>query len=191
MKWRIPQGRTWRGILLLALLALLSWQLSRKPLDTTGGEVGPPDLKLNYALYDFSGHLLDEQGRVKLDIAAPVLRNDAESGVGTIESPEIRIQQESDRWYITAESAIVSADRETVNLTGAVNLARLDELTDQVLEIKTSEVVLHITPRIAMTDAGVSVRQSGDRLDAVGMRLDMINERYELLHDVRANYRTR
>jgi len=191
MRRRIPQGRTWRGILLLALLAVLTWQLSRKPLDTTGGEVGPPDLKLNYALYDFSGHLLDEQGRIKLDIAAPVLRNDAESGVGTIESPEIRIQQESDRWYITAESAIVSADREVVNLTGAVNLARLDELTDQVLEIKTSEVVLHITPRVAMTDAGVSVRQSGDRLDAVGMRLDMINERYELLHDVRAYYRTR
>jgi LPS export ABC transporter protein LptC len=191
VKRRILQHKTWRGILLLSLLAVLSWQLSRQPLDTPGSEVGPPDLRLNYALYDFSGHLLDEQGRVKLDIAAPVLRNDAESGVGTIESPEIRIQQEGDRWYITAESAIVSSDREIVNLIGGVNLSRLDELTDQVLEIKTSEVVLHISPRIAMTDAGVSVRQSGDRLDAVGMKLDMINERYELLHDVRAHYQTR
>lgn len=190
MKWRILQGRTWRGILLLALLALLSWQLSRQPLDPSTSEVGPPDLRLNYALYDFSGHLLDEQGRVKLDIAAPVLRNDAESGVGTIESPEIRIQQEDDRWYITAESAIVSPDREIVNLTGEVNLSRNDELTDQVLEIRTSDVRLHITPRTAMTDRGVSVWQGGDRLDAVGMRLDMINERYELLHDVRARYQT-
>jgi len=190
MNHRALQGKTWRGILLLTLLAVLSWQLSRQPLDMPGSEVGPPDLRLNYALYDFSGHLLDEQGRVKLDIAAPVLRNDAESGVGTVESPEIRIQQDSDRWYITAESAIVSPDREIVNLTGGVNLSRLDELTDQVLEIRTSEVVLHVTPRTAMTEAGVSVRQRGDRLDAVGMKLDMINEHYELLHDVRAHYQT-
>jgi LPS export ABC transporter protein LptC len=180
--------RTWRSILLLGLLALLSWQLSRQQQDTATSEPGPPDLRLNYALYDFSGRLLDEQGRVRLDLAAPVLRNDAESGVGTIESPEIHIQQEGDRWYITAESAVISPDREFVNLAGGVNLSRLDELTQQALEIKTSDVVLHITPRTAMTEAGVSVRQSGDRLDAVGMKLDMINERYELLHDVRAHY---
>lgn len=191
MKRRALEGRTWLGILLLALLALLSWQLSRQPLDTATSGFGPPDRRLNYALYDFSGRLLDEQGRIKLDITAPILRNDAESGVGTIESPEIRIQQDGDRWYITAESAIVSSDRETVNLSGEVNLSRLDEATKQTLEIETSEVVLHVTPRTAMTDAGVSVRQSGDRLDAVGMKLDMINERYELLHDVRAHYQTR
>jgi len=191
MKRRALQAKTSRGILLMGLLALLSLQLARQPLETVTREVGPPDRRLNYALYDFSGRLLDDQGRVKLDLAAPVLRNDAESGVGTIESPEIRIQQDGDRWYITAESAIVSSDRETVNLKGGVNLSRLDELTDQTLEIETSDVVLHVTPRTAITDAGVSVRQSGDRLDAVGMKLDMINERYELLHDVRARYQTR
>jgi len=190
MKWRSLHGRTWRGILLLTLLALLSWQLSRQPLDNVTERVGLPDLRLNYALYEFSGRLLDEHGRVKLDIAAPVLRNDAESGIGTIEAPEIQIQQEGNRWYITAESAIVSPDREIVNLMGAVSLSRLDERTDQVLDIATADVELHVTPRTAATDAGVSVRQSGDRLDAVGMRLDMINERYELLHDVTARYQT-
>ena len=41
MKWRSPHGRTWRGILLLTLLALLSWQLSRKPLDNVTNRVGP------------------------------------------------------------------------------------------------------------------------------------------------------
>jgi lipopolysaccharide export system protein LptC len=39
-----------------------------------------------------------------------------------------------------------------------------------------------------MTEAGVNIRQGDDRLDAVGMRLDMIGETYELLHDVRARY---
>jgi lipopolysaccharide export system protein LptC len=35
------------------------------------------------------------------------------------------------------------------------------------------------------------MQQQSDRLDAVGMTLDMVNERYELLNDVRAHYETR
>ncbi|HET6593529.1 MAG TPA: LPS export ABC transporter periplasmic protein LptC [Xanthomonadales bacterium] len=183
--------KTWHGILLLTLLALLSWHFSRGPLDTDATLVGLPDIRLNYAVYELKGRLLDDQGMVKIDIASPVLRNDAESGIGTIESPEIHIQEEKDHWYITAESAIISADREIVTLSGQVNLSRLDQLTDQTLQIETSDVVLNVTPRTAMSDAPVSMQQQSDRLDAVGMTLDMVNKRYELLNDVRAHYETR
>jgi len=182
--------KTWLGVAVLALLAVLSWQVARQPLQSTDVPPGPPDMRLNYALYDFSGRLLDEQGRVRMNIASPVLKNDAESGIGTIDAPEIHIQQEHDRWYITAESATVSPDREVVLLEGAVNLSRLNELTDRTLEIATSEVTLNVTPRVALTSAGVSLRQDGDRLDAVGMKLDMINRRYELLNEVRGHYET-
>jgi len=175
---------------MLALLALLSWHIARQPLQVADAPPGPPDIRLNYALYDFSGRLLDQQGQVRLDIASPFLKNDAESGIGTIEAPEIHIQQEHDRWYITAESATVSPDREVVVLEGTVNLSRLNELTDQTLEITTSKVILNVTPRVASTDAGVRIRQDSDRLDAVGMKLDMINRHYELLHEVRGHYET-
>ena len=56
--------RTWHGILFLSLLALLSWQLSRRQSETETAPVGPPDVRLNYALYDFKGRLLDERGQV-------------------------------------------------------------------------------------------------------------------------------
>jgi LPS export ABC transporter protein LptC len=72
-----------------------------------------------------------------------------------------------------------------------VNLSRLDQLTDQTLQIETSDVVLNVTPRTAMSDAPVSMQQQSDRLDAVGMTLDMVNKRYTLLDDVRAHYETR
>jgi LPS export ABC transporter protein LptC len=147
-------------------------------------------MRLNYALYDFNGRLLDERGSVKLSMTSPVLRNDAESGIGTLDSPEIHIQQDHDQWYINAESAIISPDREVVTLNGGVNMSRLNELTGQTLDIATTDVVLNVTPRTAMTDASVRIRQSGDELDAVGMKLDMIEKRYELLHEVRAHYET-
>ena len=146
------------------------------------------DTQLNYALHDFQGHLLDDQGQVSLEISSPVLRKNAESEVGTIERPVVRIQQEDDEWYIEAESAIITADREHVALEGYVNMVRTNRITGETLEITTEDVMLEVTPRTASTDALVTLVQSGDRLDAVGMNLDMTTDSYELLDDVRARY---
>ena len=110
--------------------------------------------------------------------------------MGTVESPEIRIQQEDERWYITAESAIITANREHVSLVGTVYLTRRNELTGQLLEITTKDVMLNITPRTASGDSAVSIKQDNDRLDAIGMRLDMISNSFELLNDVQAHYET-
>jgi LPS export ABC transporter protein LptC len=150
--------------------------------------LGKLDTRLNYALYDFEGRLLNEQGAVNMEIQAPVLRSNAQSGVGTIESPEMRIQQEDERWYITAESAIITANREHVSLLGDVYVTRRHEITGELLEISTKDVMLNITPRTVSSDSRVVIRQENDRLDAVGFRLDMIANSFELHSDVQAHY---
>jgi LPS export ABC transporter protein LptC len=186
----VIQRRTRRGIILLALLATISWILSEDQDEISEQPFSNLDTRLNYALYDFEGRLLRDDGAVNLEIQSPVLRSDAKSGVGTVEKPEIRIQQENERWYITAESAIITANREHVSLIGDVYLARRNELTGQLLEISTKDVVLNISPRTASGDSAVSIKQDNDRLDAIGMRLDMISNSFELLNDVRAHYET-
>jgi LPS export ABC transporter protein LptC len=185
----VSQRRTRRGIILLALLAALSWELSREG-EVEEQPVSKFDTRLNYALYDFDGRLLNEEGAIKLEIQAPVLRSNARSGVGTVESPELRIQQEAERWYITAESAIITADREHVSLMGDVDLTKRNELTGQLLEISTKDIMLNIESKTASGDSRVSIRQENDSLDAVGIRLDMISNRFELHHDVQAYYET-
>jgi LPS export ABC transporter protein LptC len=184
----VIRRQTRRGIILLALLAILSSILMRPSGDSVTDQMSELDTRLNYALYDFSALLLDEQGRINLEIDSPTLRNNAESGVGTIDKPELRIQQEYERWYISAESAIITADREHVTLVGEVQLTRRNQVSGQLLEISTRDVLLDVTPRTAKTDAAVSIRQAGDRLDAVGMRLDMISESFVLLNNVQAHY---
>jgi LPS export ABC transporter protein LptC len=181
---------TRRGIVLLALLAVLTWLLARQQGEPLISPVEKPDVRLNYALYDFNGRLLDEDGSVILQIDSPELRSMEESGIGAVESPEIRMQENEDHWYISAEHAIISADREHITLVGGVFLSRRNELTDQLLEISTSDVALDVTPRIATTDAEVRITQQTDWLQATGMRLDMVDERYELLNEVRAHYET-
>lgn len=182
------QRQTRHGIILLALLASLTWILSRESGEVEQRPIRRFDTRLNYALYDFAGRLLDVEGSIKLEFQAPVLRSDARSGVGTIESPEIRIQQEDEQWYITAESAIITADQEHVSLVGDVNLERENQLTGELLEISTMDVMLNVTPRTASSDSEVKIRHLNNRLDATGMRLDLVAKRFELMKDVRAYY---
>lgn len=180
--------RTRRGIILLALLAVLSWILARPETEDEAKPREGLDTRLNYALHEFQGRLLNDLGATSLEIEAPLLRNDASSGIGTVESPNIRIQQEDEEWYITAESAVIAADREHITLVGEVNLLRRNEITGALLDITTRNVLLNVTPRTASTDSQVRIRQEGDRLDATGMNLDMINDRVELLSEVQAHY---
>ena len=173
---------------MLAVLAIASGLVSRNPSDSTEKPLTRIDTRLNYALHDFEGRLLDELGNINLEISSPVLRKNAESEVGTIESPVIRIQQENELWYISSESAIITADREYVSLIGKVEMLRQNELTGETLEISTRDVMLNITPRTASTESLVSINQAGDHLEALGMNLDMISDSYELLENVQAHY---
>ncbi len=182
--------RTRHGILLLTLLAAFSFYLSIDQVDAPAAPSGKLDTRLNYALYDFDGRLLNADGAINIEMTAPVLRSNAQSGVGTIEQPEIRILQEDERWYIRAESAIITANREHVSMMGDVYLTRRNEVTGKLLEIKTKDVMLNVTPRTASTDAEVSIRQANDRLDATGMKIDMVSNRFELFDDVQAHYET-
>lgn len=179
---------TRNGILGLGALVAASWLISMSPSGQDEIRRAVVDTRLNYALSDFEGRLLNEYGNINLEMSSPKLRKIAESEVGTIESPIIEIQQENEEWYISAESAIITADREYVSLIGDVELFRTNIITGETLEIRTKDVMLRITPRTASTESEVTVIQSGDRLDALGMNLDMINNSYELLDDVRAHY---
>jgi len=182
--------RTWQGILVMAALAIATGLIVQSNRDQSGLPPADLDTRLSYALWDFSGVLLDKEGKVNVRVDAPMLRNKADSQVGTIENPRLRIMENQDEWYITADSAIITADREFVSLLGKVDLQRQNLVSGQRLGIQTRDVMLNVTPRRASTEAAVSIQQDEDRLDAVGMKLDMINQSYELLHDVRARYAT-
>ncbi len=182
--------KTWHGIIAMAALAVITGLIVRSDRDQDSLPPADLDTRLSYALWDFSGVLLDKNGQVNMRVDAPMLRNTADSQIGTIENPRLRILQDQDEWYITADSAIITADREFISLLGRVDLQKQNLISRQRMGIQTRDVMLNVTPRLASTEAAVSIQQDQDRLDAVGMKLDMINETYELLDQVRARYAT-
>ncbi len=180
--------KTRHGIIFLTALSIIIWLLPRSSSDPTNEPPARLDTRLNYSLRDFNGQLLDQQGNIKLQISSPLLRKVAQSEVATIKSPQIRIKLADQQWHITAESAIITADREYISLIGDVNMLRLNEFSGETLKITTRDVLLRVTPRTASTESLVSIVQYGNRLDALGMNLDMTNDNFELLNDVRAHY---
>ena len=180
--------KTRHGIFFLAVLSITIWLVPKNSSDPVDEPPERLDTRLNFSLRDFNGQLLDKQGNVKLQISSPLLRKVAQSEVGTIKSPSIRIKQDDEQWHITSESAIITADREYVSLIGDVNILRRNELSGETLEITTRDVMLSVTPRTASTESLVTIVQDDDRLDALGMNLDMINNSFELLNEVRAHY---
>ena len=180
--------KTRHGIFFLTALSIIIWLLPKGSSDPVDEPPERLDTRLNFSLRDFNGKILDKQGNIKLQISAPLLRKVAQSEVGTIKSPQIRIQQDDQQWHISAESAIITADREYVSLIGDVNILRRNEISGETLKITTRDVMLRVTPRTASTESIVTIVQHDDRLDALGMNLDMINNSFELLEDVRAHY---
>jgi LPS export ABC transporter protein LptC len=180
--------KTRHGIIFLAALSIIVWLLPKSSSDSVNEPPAQLDTRLNYALRDFSGQLLDKEGNITLQISSPLLRKVAQSEVATIKSPQIRIKQADQQWHITSESAIITADREYISLIGDVNMLRLNEANGETLKITTRDVMLSVTPRIASTESFVTIIQDGDRLNALGMNLNMINDNFELLNDVRAHY---
>lgn len=182
------RSKTWRGITVLAIVAVLTWLAARDTREPQARPLADLDTRLDYALWNFKAQMLDTEGRVNLEIDAPILRNNASTRIGTVENPRIRILLEEDEWYITADSAIITADREFVSLVGNVDFMRKNRLSHEILEIRTRDVLLNVEPRTASTDASVLISQHSDQLEAVGMKLDMKTDSYELLDRVQARY---
>ena len=73
---------------------------------------------------------------------------------------------------------------------GDVNLERENRFTGELVEISTMDVMLNVTQRTASSDSEVNIRHLNDHLDATGVRLDLVLNRFELVKDVRAYYET-
>lgn len=188
MRRYIGKPATRRAIIALALIALVTVIATRdvrQDLQTTRMDV---DTRLNYALFDFRAQIMDEYGKLAVTMEAPVLRNNANSGIGSITRPKIFISENGNEWNIRADNAVVSADREFISLTGSVTVVRYNMLDSDSLNIQTRDMVVAIEPRTASTEARVHMQHARDQLAATGMFLDLNNDRFELHSDVTAIY---
>ena len=180
--------KTYSGILVLFVLTLFSYWLSRDRDPEREAPTEGLNLRLDYALQDFELRQFDLQGLESVRINAPGLSNDAGTGVGTIDQPRIRLRQEDTVWNIIATSATVTPDREHVLFKGDVNIRQHDPMAIHKLDISTQELQLDVIPKIASTDQAVTVMDGPNRVLATGLRVEFETRQFELLDQVRGVY---
>ncbi len=180
--------KTRRGITALISLTAISFWISRQQADETMQPVAGLDPKLNYVLRDFELQFYDENGKPTINIRSPVLRNNPELQLGTIEQPVIKLILADAVWNLTSDSATVTADKEHVLLSGHVHLQRLELNSGNRLEIDTREVSIKVTPQTASTDQAVSMFDGYNQVNAIGLDLNMKTNTFKLQQQVKATY---
>lgn len=180
--------KTQRGVFVLVILTTISFWATREQQDNELAPVAGLNPKLDFALHDFELQIYDENGIATLNLQAPVLSNDPESEIGLIENLLLTIHQPDITWKLTADSATMTADKEHITLSGKVYMQRLELSTGYRIELNTSEVYVEVTPQTASTVEPVSMFDGRNQLDAVGMHVDMANDTFKLIQQVKAIY---
>lgn len=180
--------KTRRGMIALVLLTGLSFWATQEQRDDSLGPVTDLDPKLNYVLRDFEIQFFDEFGQPALNMRAPLLRNDPDLQIGTIERPVIRLHQVNAVWDLSADTATVTADKEHVHLFGQVNVQRQEPLSGNWSELNTSEVQIEVTPQTATTDQPVSMFDGYNHVSGSGLDLDLKANTFKLKQQVKATY---
>lgn len=180
--------KTRRGIIALVLLTSISFWATREQRDDVTEPVTGLDPSLNYVLRDFELQTFDVNGKATLNLKAPVLSNDPELEIGTIENPRLILHQQEITWNMTADSATITADKEHVELSGRVYVQRLEIPGGNRVELNTSELKLEVTPQTASTVEPVSIFDGLNHIDAVGLQLDLKHDTFKLKQQVKAIY---
>lgn len=180
--------KTRLGILVLATLAALSYWAGRSRDNDTPPPIEGLDTRLNYALQDFELRFFDEQGAPSVNLTAPALTTDASTGVSQVENPRFEVKHLGDTWNVEARTATISANRENILMSGDVWMRR-DQLPPAgPLHINTSELMLEVLPRVASSERPVRIEDGLNTMEAVGFRVNIKDNTFELLNRVKVIY---
>ena len=168
-------------ILVLALIAALTWWLQREPdqrlrLLPTAGPQGP-----DFYMRDFQIRVTGEAGHLQYQLAGEQAAHMQDDGHGELLAPVMHFHQ--DRLppvRVQAETGWISPPGDEIRLLGAVTIERPAEHPDGPLHMTTRD--LHVFPELrqAQTDARVVARAPAYTVEGVGMRMNM-NERTVIL----------
>jgi len=179
---------TRQGIALLVILAGISFYAAREQVDKQEQPQADVDPNFNYVLRDFELQFYDENGEPALNLQAPVLRNDPDMKLGTIEQPVVKLYQPGLIWDLTANEATVTADKEFVSLIGEVNINRQQVADGRRTRLNTADVEIEVTPQTASTEAMVEVFDGFNQFSGRGLDVDMLADTFELKEQVKATY---
>lgn len=177
------------AITVLIAVALLAHWLSGLRDEAARERAAAARHVAEYFLRDFVATTMNLQGQPEQRMAAELMLRYADDDTMDLTEPRLTLYGETTDvapWQIDAAHGHVSDDGRQVQLGGGVRVTR--EENGGVLELITDELLLRPKDRYAETDAPLTITHLQSRVDAVGMRAYMKEDRLVLLAQVRGNY---
>lgn len=175
------------GLLLLLAALASGWSVWKaRPIETAGRDGD----RSNYILHDFSLTALGKDGRESFTLRAPRLQETPGAGSLELDAPVFSIPDRNDanhHWQVRANSGWVSQQRDEIRLDGKVEAHSPPQRPDPVV-LRSEQMRLFPEPRIAISDALVTVEQPGLTMAGRGMRADLATGHVTLQSEVRSRY---
>jgi len=173
--------------LLVALAVVLNNWLSGQREEAAREREAAVRHVADYFLRDFVATTMDRRGRPEQRLAAGEMVRYADDGSMELSEPRLTLfADDGAPWQIDAAHGHISGDGERMQLGGGVRVTRAED--GGLLELTTAELLLKPRERYAETDAALTLSHPRGRVDAVGLRAYMKEERLLLLAQVRGNY---
>ncbi len=179
----------WYPVVLLLLLAALTWWLERTvELAATG--VQKRELKgADFRVENFSAVQSGPDGLPRYTLAARTMLHYPDDDSSHLADPVFtRLDAGSPPLYARADRGVVSDRGEHVYLTDNVRVVQADPGRRGPLTLATSS--LHVEPDkdLARTDAPVTITDANTTVTAVGLELDARSRVLKLLSQVKGTY---
>jgi lipopolysaccharide export system protein LptC len=180
--------KTFITILVVVTLALLSIWLQDLFKETPIIRVEKDKHFPDYFLENFNIVSLDENGQPAYMVTASRLDHYADDDSAELQHPLIEFVGDGNDWSISAQRAIIAADKTIIHLYDQVEVKRIGNAQQRDLNIATDYLKIHTDSKIAETDRPARIRTSDLELDTIGMVFDNSQGILKLMSQVKGTY---
>jgi len=176
------------AVLLLTLISLWLRGQIRAPAPDAVEAVTVPHIA-DFTIENFTAVAMDADGVPRQRMLAVHLLHYADDQTATVDQPHVVIYNaQTPPWTIDAARGWLSADGNTLRLTGEVVALRERDAVNEGIKIDTRDVDVDLLNDVAVTDAEVLIVADSGVTESVGMRARFAENRFFLKDRVRGRY---
>jgi LPS export ABC transporter protein LptC len=135
---------------------------------------------------DFTMVSMNETGQPLYTLTADLMEHYNDSGESEISEPIFSINRDDNAWVISARNGVIDGENIWVTLHDDVVMLQKDAPTP--LKLKTSKLRFNTKTQLADTDQKVDITQGASSIKSIGMKLNNVTGKLELLEDVKGIY---
>lgn len=135
---------------------------------------------------EFEMTAMDDSGKPSYKMNGSHLQRFNDSDKTEIQQPIFHLLQTQNQWVISADTATINDNEETIQLNN--NVVMQQKNIEPSITIRTQNLLIHTKTQIAQTEAVVDITQGNSHLNSTGMIFNNVTSALELSTKVNGYY---